>query len=290
MAKDVLHGRLRGIVLLIVSACLFAVVDGVSKMLADSQSLGQIMWARYAFALPVLLIATPRTHWPRLFHTRRLVDQIIRGVVPLVIGGAMVLAVRYLPLAEATVILYAGPFLVVALSGPFLGERVSLKSWLAVAVGFIAVVIVARPGFSELSHYIVFPLVAAFFYALFHLFTRRLGAAGEAPHTTLAWTVAIGLIVTTPAALFAWVPMSAYAWGLIATLGITFGLAQIMTIQAFTHAPANVLTPFSYAQIIAATVFGIAVFGAVPDFWTLFGIALMIAAGAYVMHHREEQP
>lgn len=275
--------RLRGIALLVVSASLFAVVDGLSKILADTQSVGQIVWARYAFALPVLIASTPLTEWSSLFKTGRPLDQIIRGVVPLVIGGAMVLAVHDLPLAEATVILYAGPFLVVAVSGPFLGERVRLSSWIGVCVGFAAVLIVSRPGLSELSRYTAFPLVAAVFYALFHLFTRRLGAAGEAPHTTMAWTLAIGGLVATPFAVWRWAPASGTAWLLMISLGIVFGFAQILTIRAFIHAPANVLTPFSYAQIIAATIFGILVFGAVPDLWTLLGIAMIIGAGAYVV-------
>src|SRR4051794_20007310 len=138
---DNARDRLRGILLLVLSASLFAVVDGLSKILADGQSVGQIVWARYAFALPVLIATTAPARWPGLFRTARPVDQVIRGSVPLVISSAMVLAVRYLPLAEATVILYAGPFLVVALSGPFLGERVRLASWAGVCAGFLAVLL-----------------------------------------------------------------------------------------------------------------------------------------------------
>lgn len=274
---------LRGIVLLIISVSLFAIVDGMSKVLADSQSVGQIVWARYAFSIPVLIAATPPSRWTTLFRTVRPIDQIIRGIVPLVIGVAMVLAVYNLPLAEATVIMFAGPFLVVALSGPFLGEKVRSTSWIGVCIGFLALLLVTRPGFAGVSAAIIYPLIAAVFFAFFHLFTRRLGAAGEAPLTTLAWTLLIGVIGSTPVAIYAWSPPSGVTWALLVTLGVVFGLAQILTIQAFTHAPANVLTPFSYAQIIAAVIFGMAVFGAVPEWQTFLGIAIMIAAGAYVM-------
>src|SRR4051812_39378733 len=85
---------LRGIVLLVLSASLFAVVDGLSKILADTQSVGQIVWARYAFALPVLIATTPLAKWSSLFETASPVDQMIRGSVPLVISATMVLAVR----------------------------------------------------------------------------------------------------------------------------------------------------------------------------------------------------
>jgi drug/metabolite transporter (DMT)-like permease len=202
--------------------------------------------------------------------------------MPLVISVSMVLAVRYLPLADATAILFAGPFLVVALSAPVLGEQVKPSSWIGVAVGFVAVLIVARPGFSDLSEFIVFPALAAVFYALFQLMTRRLAAAGENPNTTLAWTLATGTIVALPFTIATWVPVDGHAWLLMIALGLVFGAAQALLVRAFVHAPASVLTPFSYVQIIAATLFGFAVFGAVPDFWTLVGIAMIIAAGGYV--------
>ena len=114
--------RLRGIVLLVLSSSIFAGVDGVSKLLADTQSVGQIVWARYALALPVLILTTRPADWAGLFRTARPGLQMLRGVSPLAISASMVMAVRYLPLAEATVILFAGPFLIVALSKPFLGE------------------------------------------------------------------------------------------------------------------------------------------------------------------------
>ena len=276
----------RGIILLLLSVSLFAAVDGVSKLLADAQSVGQIMWARYALALPLLLATHRPTEWANLFRTARPGLQIARAVAPLFVGGSMVMAVRFLPLAEATVILFAAPFLVVALSGPFLGERVPLPSWIGVIIGFAAVVVVARPGFTELSRFAVFPLSGAIFYALFQLLTGRLAASGETADTTLAWTLAVGVVVTTPLAAFTWVPVAPTAWLLIMVLGISFGLAQALLVRAFSYAPASLLAPFSYAQIIAATIFGIVVFTAVPDFWTFVGMAMIIGAGIYVTQSR----
>src|SRR5262249_23457984 len=160
---------LRGIALLILSASLFSGVDALSKLLAESQSVGQIVWARYALALPILIATTRPSHWADLFRTARPGWQMLRGVSPLAISATLVMAVRYLPLAEATVILFAGPFLIIILSRPFLGERVSAASWTGVAVGFLAVLIVARPGSSALSHYALYPLTAAVIFAIYQL-------------------------------------------------------------------------------------------------------------------------
>lgn len=274
---------LRGIVLLILAVSLFAVLDGLSKVLADTQSVGQILVARYALALPVLLATYRPADWGGLFRTARPGLQIVRGIAPLLIGGCMVVAVSYLPLADATVILFAAPFLVVALSGPLLGERVRPASWIAVAIGFAAVLLVARPGFGDLSQYAIFPFAAAVFYALFQLLTRRLAAAGEKADTTLAWTLAVGLVVTTPIAVFAWPPLSDSAWILMIALGIVFGVSQALMVRAFAYASAGLLAPFGYVQIIAAVIFGLIVFHAVPDLWTLAGMVMITAAGVYVV-------
>ena len=139
-----------------------------------------------------------RRKLPTLFRTRRPGLQVLRGLAPLVVSVGMVLGVHYLPLAEATVILFAAPFLVAALSVPLLGERVHASTWIAVAIGFAAVLIVARPGVSELSLFALFPLIGAVFYAALQLITRQLAAAGERAETTLAWTLLTGIVVSSP--------------------------------------------------------------------------------------------
>ena len=275
---------LKGILLLVASVSLFGLVDGLSKVLVETQSFGQIMLARYGLALPlalcrVRLSASP----PPSSAPPGLACSFCAALAPLIVGGAMVFAVRYLPLAEATVILFAGPFMVVALSGPLLGERVGAASWVGVVLGFIAVIMVARPGFSDVSVYAIFPLVAALFYAVFQMLTRHLSTAAERTETTLAWTLAIGLVVSLPLAIIEWVPVSATAWALSIALSLIFAAAQLLLVRAYDHASANVLAPFSYVQIIAATLFGLVAFGDVPDLWTLIGIVLIIAAGVYVM-------
>jgi drug/metabolite transporter (DMT)-like permease len=273
---------LRGIVLIVLSASLFALVDALSKILAETQSVGQVVWARYALALPMVVAFTPRAEWRILFRTTRPLHQIGRGLAPIGVSVTMVLAVHHLPLAEATVILFSAPFLVVALAGPLLGERVRPSSWIGVAVGFAAVVIVARPGFSDLSRYAVFPLAAAVFYAIYQIVTRGLTARGELPRTILVWTLATGVVIATPLAAFTWRPVDGVTWLLMIGLGVVFALAQGLMVRAYAHAPAGLLAPFAYAQIVAATVVGYVVFGAAPDLLTLLGVVMIVGAGVWL--------
>jgi drug/metabolite transporter (DMT)-like permease len=286
--RDRARERLLGIILVVLSASIFAGVDGLSKLLADTSSVAQIVWARYALALPILLATTQPSQLPTLFRTRQPGLQILRGLAPVMVSIAMVFGVRYLPLAEATVILFAAPFLVAALSVPLLGERVHASTWVAVVIGFAAVLIVARPGFSELSLFALFPLVGAIFYAALQLITRRIAATGERSETTLAWTLLTGIVVATPFALYFWQPLDIRGWALMFGLGGTFGLAQLMMIRGFAHAPAALLAPLSYAQIVAAAIFGVVVFHDVPDVWTLLGIVMIIISGVYVVRRRND--
>jgi drug/metabolite transporter (DMT)-like permease len=282
--------KARGILLIIAAVGCFGAVDGFSKILIETQSFGQIMLARYLPAFAVLLLATGPQNWRRLFHTNMPGLQIIRGLTPACVGGLMVFAVHHLPLAEATVILFAGPFFVVALSGWMLGERVATSSWIGVAIGFLAVLLVARPGFDALSQYTVFPALAAVFYALLQLFSRRLGAAGEKAGTTLAWTLLAGSLVSLLPAAMDWRTPTPLDWLVLLCLGATFGLGQYCLAKAFALAPANVLTPFTYFQILSAAIFGVIVFHDIPDLWTLAGTALILVAGAYVFGRSAVSP
>jgi drug/metabolite transporter (DMT)-like permease len=277
-----LSERTSAILLLVVAVSCFGAVDGFSKILVDSQSFGQIMLARYAPALVALLAAGGPGSWRGMYSTRRPGLQLIRGLSPVCVGGLMVFAVRYLPLAEATVILFAGPFIVVALSQRMLGEQVDPASWLAVAIGFLAVLIVARPGIDALSKYTIFPAAAAVFYAILQLLSRRLASLGELPRTTVAWTLLVGTLVSLPLAVMDWRSPDLYHWVILLCLGVSFGSGQLLLTKAFALAPANVLTPFSYVQIISAAIFGWLVFHNVPDAWTISGMVLIVGAGVFV--------
>lgn len=279
--------RLIGILLIVASASIFGAVDGISKLLTEHASAGQIVWARYALAIPVLLAGTGPGRIRSLFATSRPGMQLLRGISPIGVSFGMTVGVAYMPLAEATVIMFAAPFLVVALSGPLLGERVGLARWIAVAIGFLAVLLVVRPGFGELSHVAVFPLAAAFLYALMQIITRHVARLGERTDTTLAWTLVTGAVVSTPFAILYWQPLPAFDWVLMVLLGTTFGIGQFMMIRGFAYAPAALLAPLSYVQIISATLISIVVFHHSPDLLSLVGIAMILVSGVYVVQNRE---
>ncbi len=274
------------ILLVVGGVSLFGVMDGLAKFLAGQHSVVQVVWARYAFALPVILAAARPAAWPGLLRCERPALQVVRALMPLLASVTVVLGLALMPLADATAISFASPLLVVALSVPLLGETVTIHSWIGVATGFAGVLLIARPGAGTIAWAALFPLATAFFFALYQVMTR-LVSRGDEPIVTLAWTILVGLVLTTPLLPAYWQPVSPTEWLLLALSGLLFGMAHFLLIRAFAMAPAAVLTPFTYAQIVTAVVFGTAVFGDVPDIWTTIGTVLVILAGVYILRRQE---
>jgi drug/metabolite transporter (DMT)-like permease len=272
----------RAIILVAAGVTLFGIMDGLGKFLIDGHSIVQIVWARYAFAVPVILVLTRPGGWPGLLRCERPLLQAGRGLLPLLASMTVILGLGLMPLADATAISFASPLLVVILSAPLLGERVRLHSWIGVVGGFIGVLIIVRPGTGTIAWAALFPLATALFFALFQVLTRLVTRADSAV-TTLAWTIATGVVLTTPLLPFGWQPVTPTGWLLMALTGLLFGAGQFLLIRAFAMAPASLLAPFTYAQIVAAVVFGVAVFGDVPDLWVAAGTALIILAGIHVL-------
>jgi drug/metabolite transporter (DMT)-like permease len=273
------------ILLLASGVTLFGVMDGLAKLLSGQYSVIQVAWARYAFAVPVLLATARPARWPGLLSCERPSLQAVRGLLPLLANVTVIVGVGLMPLADATAVSFASPLLVVALSVPLLGERISVHSWIGVACGFMGVLLIARPGAGALAWAAVFPLATAFLFALYQILTRLVSRSDD-PVVTLAWTVAVGLVLTTPLLPLAWHAVGGSDWLLLGLSGLLFGGGQYLLIRAFALAPAAVLTPFTYAQIVAAVVFGALVFGDVPDLWTMAGTALVILAGVYVIRRQ----
>jgi drug/metabolite transporter (DMT)-like permease len=276
---------LTGVGLVVAAVTLFAVLDAAGKLLAEAHSVVQIVWARYAFAVPVLLAIVPAAAWPTLLRVRRPALQAGRALMPMLASFAVVVGLRFLPLAEVTALTFASPLVVVTLAGPLLRERSSVHDWVGVVLGFLGILVIVRPGGSAVAWAAVFPLACAVCFALFQLATRLVGRHDE-PTATLAWTIGVGLAVTTPLLLVDWRPVTWTAWGLMAVSGLSFGGAQLLLIRAFRLAPAAVLTPFTYAQIVPAVLLGLVLFGAVPDLWAAIGTGILIAAGIYVVRRR----
>ena len=270
----------RAVLLIVTGVSLFAVIDALAKLLVRDFSAVQIVWARYAFfLLPLALIIGP-WRWRRLLRVDTAALQLGRGLIPIAASLVLVFAFRWVPLADATALIFIGPLLTVLLAMLLLGERATVHRWAAVAGGFTGVVVIVRPGGAAFDPALLLPLGAAVMFAIFHVTTRMLGHVDA--RTTVLYTALVGTVVTTLAVPFVWRMPTALDWVILVASGILHGLAHVCVIRGFALAEASVLAPFNYTQIVMATVLGLVLFGEFPDAATLVGIAVIVGSGLYV--------
>ena len=222
-----------------------------------------------------------RGRWREFLLIGRPWLQSARALLPPLAGGAIVLGAARMPLADVTSIQFVAPLLVVGLSIPLLGERVAWWKWAAAGVGFMGVLVIARPGAGGFGWAILLPLTTALLSAVNQIAMRWLGAVDA--RISLLYTAIIGFLVTTVPVPFFWRAPDPAGWALIALSGVMYGAAHLCMIMAFARAPASDLAPVSYVQIIAATIFGFLIFGDLPDRPTVTGALLIAGAGLYLL-------
>jgi len=195
---------------------------------------------------------------------------------------------RWLQLDEALSIIFSTPFLVSILSGPMLGERMGWRRWSAIGVGFVGVLIVTRPGIGGLHPAALLSLASASCYAIYVIATRAL-ARTDSNETTLFYGNLVGAAAMLPVLPFAWTtPSSLLLVALMVGLGLFGSLGHYLLIAAHRLAPASLLAPFIYTQLVWVILFGYLVFAHVPNAWTLSGSAIVIASGLYVLYRERK--
>ncbi len=290
--KDAQHERrqrLTGIALMCGAVACFALLDTTAKYLSPTMPTSQIVAARYISAfLLALVLVNPITH-PRLMVTRRPVFQVIRSVLMLGTTALNFIALRYLQLDQTLSIMFSAPFLVALLAGPFLGESIDWRRWVAIGIGFSGVLLVTRPGAGGIHPAALLMLGAALCYAVYGIMTRAL-ARTDSNETTLFYTNLVGVICLLPVLPFVWTPpQDALSAMLLVVLGLFGGFGHYLLILAHRLAPASVLSPFLYSQMVWMIALGYAVFGDVPNKWTLAGAAVVIASGLYLIHRERRR-
>jgi drug/metabolite transporter (DMT)-like permease len=274
----------RGILWMLLSMVAFPAMDTLAKSLTQTLPVIEVVWARFFFTL-VLLAAIYRHRLPRTLVSSRPGLQVVRGLIILTGAALFFAGIRFIPLSDATAVVAISPALVTALAIPLLRERVGIRQWLGVAMGFAGVLIIIRPGAGIVHWAVVFPLGTAVLFALHQIAARVLGHTDSAL-TTLVYSTGVGAIVASAAVPFFWVAPSLREWLFMAVMGILNAIGQFAMNRAFQVAPAVVVTPFTYSNLIWATLFGFMIFGDVPDSWTVTGAAVIVTSGLFILFRR----
>lgn len=272
----------RGVALMVLTMMVFAAQDGVSKYLAERYSVVFITMIRYwAFAVFVVALTSLRAGGlRRAMATRRPWLQAFRGALLALEIVVMVSAFALLGLVESHAVFVIYPLIVTALAGPVLGERVGWRRWAAVGAGFVGVLVILRPGLRVFDPLALIPLLAAAMFAVYHLATRYVGREDPAT-TSFFYTGVAGAVFITLLGPFFWTPMVGWDWAWMALLALTGMTGHYLLISALEAAEASVVQPFTYLQLVFASLIGVGVFGEAMDAATVAGAAIIVAAGLF---------
>jgi drug/metabolite transporter (DMT)-like permease len=272
---------LTGIALAMLAGFLFVTSDSVVKMATHDLPVPVVVWGRFAAHMILMLALFPGRKIFPLFKVKQPGLVIGRSVLLLICTALFFTAIGHIGLAEANAIMFVAPFFVVALSIPLLKEKVGIRRWSAVIVGFVGILIILRPGFQEVHWAYLLIVGVAFFYSLFTILTRTLSFT-ETATSMWFYTALVGFIGSSGVAWYYWQTPSPEQWLMLAVIGVIGGGSHYIVIQAYSRAAASLLAPFQYVQIVWATAYGYLLFGHFPDNWTFGGASLIIASGLYV--------
>ncbi len=281
---------LYGILLMVGFSLIAPLMDSMAKLIGDAVAVGQIAATRFAVQSALLLPLAAVMGWLHRPDRAELGLHVVRSVLLMVATAFFFTAVRYMPIADAIAIFFVEPFILTLLGGWLLGEQVGPRRYIACAVGFGGALLIIQPSFQELGAVALLPLVTALCFAFYMILTRRM-ATRMHPITLQVYTGLAALVVALPVLWSfdgsgigpldpSW--PEARELKLLAALGLIATISHVCISFALSLAPASVLAPLQYIEIVGATFFGFYIFGDLPDALTFVGIALIVGSGLYV--------
>jgi Permeases of the drug/metabolite transporter (DMT) superfamily len=280
--------RLIGIALMCAAVAMFACLDTTAKYLNTEMDSLQVAWARYTSAFVLTLIVSNPLTQPGLLRTGRPKLQVVRSLLLVASTALNFLALRWLHLDEALSIIFTFPFIVAIASGPMLGEWLGWRRWCAILFGFAGVLLITRPGLGGMHPAALISLAATICYGLYAV-TTRIVARTDSNQTSLFYANMIGALVMLPVIPFVWEAPRDWTVALMLTgTGVLGSLGHFCLISGHKLAPASVLSPFIYTQLIWVVILGYLVFDHVPTGWTMAGAAMVIGSGLYLLYRERK--
>ena len=273
---------LSGVAFICLSSLTSPLMNGFAKLLNEHYTSLQVSWAR-AFGHIIFMLAffVPRFGL-RMLRTRRLGKHLLRSFSLFISNLSYFFAIGFIPIAKAASINMIGPLMVAAMAWPMLGERTTPGRVAAVIIGFAGVLVIVRPG-SEVFHWAAgFIIFSAFMNGMYQILTRKISDTEAAETSAIYSSVvgAFGMLLVLP---FIWkTPESLLHILLFCSMGALGALSHYFVALALGYAPANIVTPFQYLQMLGSTLVGYLLFGDFPDAMTWLGATIVIASGLYV--------
>ena len=277
-----------GMLFAVIAYFSFSLLDAVQKTAIIYHSVFQLLFIKYCFVLFLSLIESQRKKNYSFYKSGNIKIQILRSVLSIIESGCFILSFRYLTLADAHSIASLTPVLVVALSAIILREHVSLKTWIAIFVGFVGVLIIMRPGLSLFDPKSLIPLAGAFFLSIYQIVTRK--ASEKDPNeTSLFYTSIVGIILMAIIGYNFWQPLMENSFIYFIAIGFFFSLGLYFQIIALSMARAGIIQPFHYTLIFWAIILGYIFYDDFPDIPTIIGGLVITVSGVYTLYIKDKQ-
>ncbi|HBZ44909.1 MAG TPA: EamA family transporter [Maritimibacter sp.] len=278
-----------GIILMIAAVFVFAVQDGVSRLLADAYNVWMIVMIRYwFFALFVVAVAARSAGGIRAAAaTSQPLLQTFRGVLLVLEVVVTIYAFVLLGLIPTHALFASYPLMIAALSGPILGEKVGPRRWAAIGAGFIGILVILRPGLAVFTPEALIALLAALMFAVYGL-TTRYAARRDSAATSFFWTGTTGAVAISLVGIWFWEPMAPQDWIWMGMLCVTGALGHFLLIKCYEQAEASAVQPFAYFQLVFVSIIAVSFFGETTDLPTVIGAAIVVGAGLFTAF-RERQ-
>lgn len=273
---------LLGIGLMITAMAVLPFLDVIAKYLGQQGvPVLQIVWARLFFGTLLTMPLALRISGARQLMPNMPVMHAVRACFMIAATAMFFWALQYLPIADTLAIFFVQPLIVTMLSPLVLGEKVGIRRWLAVMIGFLGTLIIIRPGFQELNPGVFLALGAGASLAVYLLLTRKIAGSAPAMVTTF-YTSLMGAIIMSVIVLFVWEPPTPAQWGLFVLLSFIANGGHYLIIKAYDHGEASLLAPLAYTEMVMATIAGWYFFGDFPDRWTFLGVGILIVSAVYI--------
>ncbi len=276
---------MKAIILNLSAWAILPFMDTIAKYLSSELSFFQITWARYFFTvfftLPFMFFFFKKNlTWsenPKL--------QILRGFTLLGANICFFYSISIISMAKALTLAFVAPLITTALSPILLGEKVGVRRWTAVLIGFVGSLVVIRPGFLEFNLATIAALGTGCFYGIYLVITRKLHST-DSPLLTLLITGVVGAVIASFIVPFVWINPTPTQWSWLALMGIFACLGHILLIYSLKYADASKLAPFGYFEIVTNIILGYYFFADFPDNYTFLGLFIIIFSGVYI-YYRE---
>ncbi|MHA7773795.1 DMT family transporter [Roseibium sp. M-1] len=283
-----MSATLKGLAAALLAFALFSSHDAIIKSLGSHYSVFQIIFFSMLFAFVPMALMMLADKAVDNFRPRHPWLVLLRGGLAIIAMSCGFYAFVVLPLAEVYALLFTMPLLITALSVPLLGEKVRAQRWAAVIVGLIGVLIVLRPGVTELTLGHGAALTAAFANALSTILVRKLGGQ-ERPAVLILYPMILSMAAMSLTLPVVYLPVDLTHLALMAAIGFLSVIAQFLTITAYKAAPAAVVAPLQYSQILWASFFGVLFFAETPDIYVGIGSSVIILSGIFVVWRESRQ-